>query len=261
MGNRWCVLAWFLLWPALGRAQPAEPAPDRSVKCAFQQEDQPSYILWLCNPEGTAPSEEASVLWVRTNAAGAEVMTAVWHGESDELLARSGTIIERHRRAHAGCKHFVHLARARGRQITWNTAPPGAVAALKAAAAPDTAVCYAQEPGSADYVILWATRSAELPNAFTVVIPGSADTSAPSSLTPGLPRRAVPGPSRPVLAIHRVDPGMDNSILRLGLSVFSIQERQHGSNVQASPFAAALSFLGRTPGDVPTREPTTGLVQ
>lgn len=253
----WCLVALCSALPHLALAQ--EPAAVTAVKCAFQQEEQPRYILWLCNPEGTATSQEGSVLWVRTNAAGAEVMTTVWHGSSEELLSRSTAIIDRHQRAHHGCRHFVHIARANGgRLIAWNTAPRAALSALKAVAAPATTLCYAQEPGSADYVVLWASDINRLPNAFTVSIPASADSTAPAPLTPGVPKLEPSSGLRVALGVYRVDPGMDNSILRLGLSVFSASNT--GRPGSPRPFNAAFAYLNRALGNTLSPTPTTRVV-
>jgi hypothetical protein len=232
------------------RAQSSEPNEDPAgTKCAYQRKEHPDYILWVCNPEGTAPSTEGSLLWVRTNAAGAEVLTSVWHGASTELVRRADDIITTHRKSHARCERYVHLARADGRSMTWNVGTSAMISGWEKASSSTRRLCYAAEPGSADFVVVWSDGSNRLPNAFTVQVPSTADdrdTKTPRGT--GKPARAARGnPSNLAISVYRVDPGMNNSILRLGLSVFSAPSTNSTASERASAFDNALRFLRTLP--------------
>jgi hypothetical protein len=228
----------------------AAPADPTGAKCAYQRKEHPDYILWVCNPEGTAPSSEASLLWVRTNAAGAEVLTSVWHGAASELVRRADDIISTHKKSHERCQRYVHLARADGRRMTWNVGTQGMLSGWDRMSASGAGrLCYAAEPGSADFVIVWSDGNRRLPNAFTVQVPSTSDDrDSPVPRSTGRPARAARGtPADLAVAVYRVDPGMDNSILRLGLSLFNAPAAAASPTARASAFDDALRYVRTLP--------------
>lgn len=236
---------------SLAAAQPitqpaAVPASSDQLQCAFQRKEYPEYILWVCNPEGTAASLEGSVLWLRTNAAGAEVLTSVWHGSSTEMVKRSESIISSHTRENSRCRSYVHLARAQRGDVDWNLGTPSMIGALKAMGRGNPpGVCYTAEPGAADFIAVWSETADALPNAFTVDIP----TTAHGADIPGRQPERTPEPvaNTIIVNVHRVEPGMDNTILRLGLTVFAAGPVGRSATESIAPVERALRFLAQGP--------------
>jgi hypothetical protein len=242
------VIATASLATAQPTTQPvAVPAASDQLQCAFQRKDHPDYILWVCNPEGTATSLEGSVLWLRKNAAGAEVLTSVWHGSSTEMVKRSESIITSHTRENSGCRYYVHLARAQRRRVAWNLGTPSMIGALRMAGRGNQPRgCYTAEPGAADFIVLWGETADALPNAFTVDIP----TTAHGADLPGRQPDRTPEPvaNTVTVNVHRVEPGMDNTVLRLGLTVFAAGPVVAPSAAEpVSPVERALKFLAQGP--------------
>jgi hypothetical protein len=229
-------------------AQPASTDADSTrVQCAYQRKNHPDYVLWICDPEGTSHSRHGSVLWLRKNEAGADVLTRVWEGPSTELVDRAEDIISRHRRTTAHCQRYVHVALARQRAVTWNAAGAGMLPSLRSAFDPKrSGVCYTAEPGIADFVLVWSDRADGLPNAFTVQVPERVEPAGDARRGKTGTRQMPPEVhgTAVALGVYRVDPGMDNSILRLGLGVFPPAPTAPGaSKTRGSTLAGALEFL------------------
>lgn len=232
----------------LSWAQEAAPAAEtKAPRCAFQPRDYPDYILWTCNREGTAHAETGVVLWTRTNGAGAEVLSEVWKGPITELASGAEAIIGAHRKSHARCVHYFHLALTEDRSPVWNRATRGFATWLRSEARqrfPE--LCYVSQPAAADFIIVWGAPGAAMPLAFTVDIPTS---SPPASVQPVAPDPLGPtiaqaGARAVALSVYRVETGLDGSIVRLGLSLFSTTaaaETQIGAEREG--LGAALQFV------------------
>jgi hypothetical protein len=227
--------------PAYGQAGAPVESSERELLCAYQRKSHPAYIMWICNPEGTEASTEGSILWLRRNAGGAKVMTSVWRGPSLDLVHQAEDIITRHERRHARCQGYFHVARARGREISWNVGTPAMIADVRAFSGTGE-VCYAPEPGAADYIVFWSENAGGLPEAFTVDIPPGVEPD-PGSVD--APRAGDGEPATSSIAVYRVDPGMNHSIVRIGLAVFTPRDAADGADGApvATGFTQALRFV------------------
>jgi hypothetical protein len=253
---QWWVCVASLALSLLGShaaAQSLQASPPDDLQCAYQRQNHPEYILWICNPEGTAPSVEGSVLWVRRNEAGAEILTSVWHGPSSDLAARAEAIISTHRDSNARCERYVYLAQATESGLHWNTATRSMADYVTGAGPSGSSVCYAPEPGAADFVIVWGARVDVLPNAFSVQIPVQAGEEGDLPPEPRNPHPLVVPDADPIsiaLSVYRVHPGLDNTILRLGPSVFATRggEGLVAERSARSPLQEALDFVAARAG-------------
>jgi hypothetical protein len=233
------VLVALVAVPAYGQAGAQAESSERELLCAYQRKSHPAYIMWICNPEGTEASTEGSILWLRRNVAGAEVMTSVWRGPSLDLVHQAEDIITRHERRHARCQAYFHVARARGREISWNVGTRAMIADVRAFSG-TAEVCYAPEPAAADYIIFWSENAAGLPEAFTVDIPPGLQPGPSGSLD--APRAGDGEPASWRIAVYRVDPGMNDSTVRAGLAVFTPSDAADGAP-GATGFTQALRFV------------------
>jgi hypothetical protein len=107
-------------------------------------------------------------------------------------------------------------------------------------------LCYTAEPAAADYVVVWGVPGAPMPYAFTVDIPmqpGGSGKDGMAADSDG-PADAPASPRDVDVAVYRVEPGMDGSVVRLGLSVFGVASRDVMTQTSPAPaFEAALRYL------------------
>jgi hypothetical protein len=215
------------------------------LHCGFTRTDAPGYVIWICNAAGTELSRDGVILWTRTSDAGAEVISPVWTGQVAELPKRVKRIISDHRRNHAGCTRYVHVARATPDGPEWNVAAHSAQPLLKTLRADHPGLCYTAHPAAADYVLAWGALGA-LPRAFSVQVPRQI-LMAPGENRP-TEARFVDDHAR-ALAAYRVVAGLDGAVLRLGMAVFESGAADASAGPTGKPvaFAEALESIRTVP--------------
>jgi hypothetical protein len=252
-----CLLsaACLLLAATPVAAQSAKSQDEPGLQCAFQRKEHPEYVMWICNAEGSAYARDGQVLWMRTTGAGARVTSRVWSGPAKELVSRGEAIIQAHVAAQSRCARYYHVAQAGARAPGWNIAPAsmrGWIASQASRRFPH--LCYAADPGAADVILVWGGPSDRLPDAFSVDIPWETGPEA-SPLRSSERRDTVAGaamdPPSLKLSAYDVRPGMDDSVIRLGLSLYA-SESGAAPGTRAD-WSAALEAALRAVADESTR--------
>jgi hypothetical protein len=245
-----CLAVLLLAPPFAARAAGQTSGSGEAPRCAFQRKGHPDYILWVCNPDGTAHSRDSVILWTRRTQSGARVMTEVWNGPTKDLLKQAETVIAHHERSHAHCDRYFHLARTQDRGMDWNVGSAGVRTWLASGPpAPLARLCYSTHPAAADFVIVWGDAGARMPNAFTVDVPTTTDGFEEGD---GRPREADAGRAAagtPLsVSVYRVQPGLDGTIVRLGTAVFTSAEVDAGDGPRGpDALLGALRFLATMP--------------
>jgi hypothetical protein len=218
-------LVLLLTWAGPASAQVPPDRQDVTPRCTLERRHAPGYVAWICDAEGHAYSDRATVFFVRQARAGGETAQHVWTGPLIELAARFDAIIDAHRLATAHCAGYFHVARAEVGGVVWDRptrsmtgwwAGPGRLAF--------STLCYASQPAGADFVIVWSASGSPLATSFL---------SLPRPLEPAstvTPEGAVPAvngavtsaddeaPAPPVLlAVYPVHVASEGGTARLGL--------------------------------------------
>jgi hypothetical protein len=252
-----CILALsrglFVAPQANGQTPPGSAtsirAPERP-RCAYQRAGYPEYVLWICDGEGKAITNRTSILYVRTNRSGAEVVARVWSGPLSELVRRAESIIGSHARAHARCASYFNLARAGRPAPSWNVASRSMRDWWEREGATRfSSVCYAAEPSHADFIVMWTDNDVSLPDAFSVELPAAGSQAEPDGAgapAMNLPRDAA-GCVQSALAVYQVNPGFDGAVLRLGPTVLAFDREPPQPGDDGDPLVLALEFLSTLP--------------